>query len=174
MKLTNPEKLIINMLAKLHENAGIEVDTAKFIQEAIYMDQTWALSWQLSGIVGDDTGEPPAHVRPIMDIFDMWSFIEASIKKLDPVELADVRSKVGGAMQFIGYDGNNETELMATASFIVNDMGRFSEFAGRDMNSHMPTFGRYMSMYEVFEPMRSSLGYDSFLSKANLIELLSI
>ena len=77
-------------------------------------------------------------------------------------------------MQFIGYDGNNETELMATASFIVNDMGRFSEFAGRDMNSHMPTFGRYMSMYEVFEPMRSSLGYDSFLSKANLIELLSI
>ncbi|MFG6083671.1 YfbU family protein [Paracoccus litorisediminis] len=38
--------------------------------------------------------------------------------------------------QFAGFDGNNETLHMSAARFMVEKLGRFDRFAGRDFNSH--------------------------------------
>ena len=54
MKPTNSEKLILVMLSEIHEKLCIKngVNT-KLVTNAIYSQNTWALSWDLPGIVGD-------------------------------------------------------------------------------------------------------------------------
>jgi uncharacterized protein YfbU (UPF0304 family) len=59
--------------------------------------------------------------------------------------------------QFRGFDGNNESEYMSVASFLINDLERFEEFKGRSMNSHMPSIETYRRMLSAFEPMRRNL-----------------
>ena len=58
---------------------------------------------------------------------------------------------------FLGFDGNNETEHMGIAMFLVRDMDRFSSFKGRDLNSHMPLLDAYRRMLQTFLPIRSTL-----------------
>ncbi len=52
-------------------------------------------------------------------------------------------------------------------------MGRFADFKGRDLNSHVPSVDRYRRMVQVFEPMRVGLGGGSLLGAGQIIELLN-
>jgi uncharacterized protein YfbU (UPF0304 family) len=59
--------------------------------------------------------------------------------------------------KFIGFDGNNEGEYLGIARFLINKMGRFESFKGRDLNSHSPKVANYRHMIDLFEPMRAGL-----------------
>lgn len=176
MKLTNPEKLILVLLAAIHEKLGIEngVDT-KLLTSAIYSNNTWALSWELQGIVGDSPDPTPDEVREVMDILDMWSFIEeayATFGSLEEKKIETEADPFGTHVQFSGFDGNHETEHMSIARFLVEDMGRFPRFKGRDFNSHYPSIETYRRMFAVFEPIRKTLvGHG--LTADQVIELLN-
>jgi uncharacterized protein YfbU (UPF0304 family) len=75
-------------------------------------------------------------------------------------------------VKFIGFDGNNESELMGIARFLIDDMERFTSFKGRELNSHMPTRSMYRRMLSVFEPIRKTLvGVE--LSADQLITILN-
>jgi hypothetical protein len=71
MKFTNADKLIVTMLADLHEKLGIDEVRTKLIKQAIYSNNTWALSWELTGIVGDSPEQTPPEVSLVVDILDM-------------------------------------------------------------------------------------------------------
>ena len=161
MKLTNPEKLILTMLAEIHEKLGIKDGTnTKLLASAIYTNNTWALSWKMPGIVGDSPDPTPPEVSEVTNILDMWSIIEEAYEKFGPTEKARVKTEAepfGGHVHFSGFDGNNESELMSIARFFVDDMGKFSRFKGRDLNSHHPSLATYRRMLGVFEPVRSTL-----------------
>lgn len=174
MKLTNPEKLILSMLASLHERLEIEPETAKLISDAIHSDNTWALSWQLPGIVGDNSDPNPPAVQEVVNYLDMWGFIEDGVAALSPDARAALDAAALGAKGFPGFDGNNESEHFSIARFLVGPMRRFARFAGRDLNSHHPTLHRYAAMYAVFEPIRSRLGLGRPLTRAELTEILSV
>ena len=73
--------------------------------------------------------------------------------------------------KFIGFDGNNEGELMGIATFTVQDMKRFSDFKGRDLNSHSPMATRYGRMAKALELMHKTLMHRSLCVK-QIIELL--
>lgn len=173
MQLTNPEKLIISMLAELHEKAGIEVEQAQLIKRAIYSNNTWALSWELQGIVGDDREETPPLVSDVVNILDMWSFLEEAMAALPEKDAQEVRDAVGRTTEFIGFDGNNESEAFSTAVFLIGPMKRFESYVGRDMNSHIPTLDRYRAMYQVFKDLRPNLGYRRTLSREQLIQVMN-
>ena len=49
MKLTNPEKLILIMLSEIYKKLDIQdgIDP-KFVESAIYSDNTWGFEWKYS------------------------------------------------------------------------------------------------------------------------------
>lgn len=161
MKLTNPEKLILIMLSEIHEKLGIQNGVStKLLTSAIYSNQTWGLSWEMPGIVGGSSEPTPPDVKAVSDVLDMWSFMEEAYEAFDAPTKAQIKTDAdpfGTQVKFSGFDGNNEPELMSIARFLVEDMGRFSRFKGRDMNSHHPSIATYRRMLAVFEPIRSTL-----------------
>ncbi|HDL7690456.1 TPA: YfbU family protein [Yersinia enterocolitica] len=163
MKLTNPEKLTLVMLSEIYEKLGINggdnIDP-NFIKEAIYSDNTWGLDWKYSGIFYDKTDPNPPEVTEVVDILDMWSFIEESYEQLSADEKNELVAKAdpfGKHVKFSGFDGNNETKHLSIADFLINELDRFSRFEGRDLNSHAPSLATYDRMYKVFEPIRNTL-----------------
>ena len=76
----------------------------------------------------------------------------------------------GAPYEFHGFDGNNESEHLGVAHFLIEEMGRFTRFKKRDLNSHMPVVVAYNRMFEVFRPIRTTL-IGRKLSEAELKEI---
>jgi uncharacterized protein YfbU (UPF0304 family) len=174
MKLTDGEKLIVLMLSELYEKLEIKGEIEPdFIKSAIFSDQLWGLKWKYSGIPFEES-EDPEIVREVVDILDMWSFIEQAYSQLNEEQKAKLEADVpffGKDPKFIGFDGNNETEYMGTAMFLVNELERFQEFSGRSFNCHSPSIDGHHRMLIVFEPIRKTLSSEP-LSLEQLTEIL--
>ncbi|WP_175908033.1 YfbU family protein [Burkholderia sp. BCC1640] len=173
MKMTNAEKLMTFMLAEILEGLKTkgEIDP-KFVKEAIFHDHLWGLEWKYQGIFGDSVEPTPEPVKFVIDVLDMWSFIERGYKGLSAGDKARVDAEVPyGISSFEGFDGNNETEYMSIARFFVEELDRFTEFKGREFNSHMPSIARYRAMLAVFEPIRKNLREPRHLNADELIKI---
>ena len=163
MKLTSAEKLIIAMLADLHEKVGISNFDTKLIKNAIYTENTWALTWSLNGIINDTSEEidtTPPEVSLVVDILDMWSFIEETYENFNQTQKDELKERThpfGILVKFLGFDGNNESEYMSIANMLIKSMNRFTEFNDRSLNSHRPIISNYQRMLEKFLLIRPSL-----------------
>lgn len=168
-KLSNPEKLMTWMLARVLRNQISERNDKKdneydlkdieLIEQAIYGGHFWALDWEMTGILHNHVDDR-RKVSAVVDIMDMWTFIEQAYKRFDASErqrLVDAVGPWAKDPQFLGFDGNNEGEYYGIAQFLVEKMDRFQGFKGRSMNSHTPTVSRYGEMARMFEDMRSNL-----------------
>jgi uncharacterized protein YfbU (UPF0304 family) len=163
VKLTNPEKLMLVMLAEIHDTVKVKdgIDT-KLLKEAIYSNNTWALSWEMSGLLdgGQKEANPP-EVDEVVDILDMWQFIEEAHEALGPKDRKKVETEAapfGKRVRFSGFDGNHDSRLWSIASFLVDDMEKFSRFKGRDLNSHgSPPLDAYRRMLAIWDPIRATL-----------------
>lgn len=168
-RLTNSEKLMTWLLAEILKNqltvrkerssTKHDMETVDLIQQAIFRGHFWALPWELPGILHDHVDNPKA-VRAVVDILDMWSFIERAHAIFDKKTKKRIEDEVGPRgknPQFLGFDGNNESEYMGIAQFLVENLGRFESFKGRDFNSHLPTVSRYREMAYKFDSIRPSL-----------------
>lgn len=174
MELSNGEKLILVMLSEIYEHLKIkgEIDP-KFVRETIFREQTWSLTWKYPGIIGSGESKTPLVVKEVLDILEMWEMLEISYKRLKPADRARVEAEAkpfGRDVHFRGFDGNNETEYMGAADFLVNDLERFSTFKGRDLNSHAPSLDTYRRMLAVFQPLRNSHDFDTL----NVEQIISI
>lgn len=160
--LSDGEKLIAMMLSELIKKQGVEVDTnVDLVQKVILGGHYWALGWEMPGIFHGHA-DKQSRVRFVVDVLDMWSFIEEAFEALGKGErerLAKEEGPFGKHVQFPGFDGNNEAEHLSIARFLVEDLKRFSRFreGHRDLNSHHPTLDSYGRMLGVFEPMRTTL-----------------
>ena len=76
----------------------------------------------------------------VWDVLDMYAGIYASYSRIDNTRISFE------SIKFRGFDGNNETMLMAYCGFIVNELGRYPEFKGGDFNSHAPSVLKYSEM----------------------------
>ena len=176
LRLTDGDKLNFMMLRDIAkhlkiEDMGTDVD---FLSETIYGGHYWAPIWEMQGLFHKHV-DRPEDVTLVVDTLDMWDFIEGSIEKLRPEEIERLKAANHGYLpKFSGFDGNNESTLMSIARFMVEKMGRFSRFAGRDLNSHSPGAARYRRMTERFEPMRINLGFGRSLDVNQITELLEI
>jgi uncharacterized protein YfbU (UPF0304 family) len=154
------ERLIMMMLNDLFKALKVkgEVDP-EFIMSAIYGGHYWALDWQYQGLLHNERDDK-ADVSEVVDILDMWSFIESSYKKLGKIGQMKVKSskhRFSQHVTFIGFDGNNETGHLRIARFLMEKMDRFTSFSGRELNSHCETLPSYRRMLQVFNPMRPTL-----------------
>lgn len=160
MKLSDGEKLIILMLTEIYGKLQVHGETdPDFLRSAIFNDHLWGIRWKYSGIPFEPADDPPV-VREVVDILDMWAFIEHAYSKLDEEQkLALTRNAApfGENPRFYGFDGNNETEHMSVAMFLVNQLDRFQEFKGRSFNCHHPSLENHRRMLAIFEPLRGTL-----------------
>lgn len=174
MKITDGEKLILLMLSELYDKLGVRGEIEPdFIRSAIFSDNLWSIPWKYSGIPFEEQ-ETPDVVKEVLDILDMWSFIEHSYTELSEEDKANLEVQAapfGRNPKFLGFDGNNESSYMGVASFIVNDLDRFVDFKGRDFNSHCLSLESYRRMLPVFEKKRRDLDFN-LLSVSDLASIL--
>jgi hypothetical protein len=175
MKLSNGERLILIMVSEIYEKLDIkgEINPA-LVRDAIYGDKLWALGWEYDGLLKDEEPQPPA-LTEVLDILDMWRLIEPAYATFSPTDKAAVTASGvphGDDPKFRGFDGNNESEHMSIADFLIHKLNRYSEFDKRYLNSHSHTLHSYRAMLRVFKRLRPTLD-EHELTPAQLIEILA-
>jgi uncharacterized protein YfbU (UPF0304 family) len=161
VRLSAGDKIIMMMVGDLARHLKVrdaEVDP-DFITEVVTGGHSWALRWRYSGAL--QTPEvPKLVVDQVVDVLDMWTLLEASHSRLSRQDKQRVHEKApdfGSPLQFPGFDGNDEADHMAVAQFLIEQLKRFTNFEGREMNSHRETISGYMRMLGAFEPLRKNL-----------------
>lgn len=174
VEFSDGEKMIVLMLCDLMKQLNVKGDTnPDFLQSVIFGGHYWGLKWD-TGVFHGHVDKPEV-VRDVTNFLDMWSFIGFGYAKLAKKEKERIEKEAppfGKHVVFRGFDGNYEGEHLSVARFMINDMDRFSNFKGQELNSHAPTVAAYRRMYRLFEPMRASLGEGNELNASQIIELL--
>lgn len=174
IRISDSEKLILSMLCGLYKHLkvdnGIDPD---FVEEVIFGGHYWGLEWKYSGLFHGHEDDYPT-VYEVVNILDMWYFIESGYDHLSTKERERFEKETptfGEAVKFDGFSGNEESEEMGIAYFLVNKLDRFTSFKGRDFNAHFPTIDGYRRMLAVYEPMRVALRQGE-LNSGQIINLL--
>jgi uncharacterized protein YfbU (UPF0304 family) len=169
------EKMLILMMGDLYRQLQIKGAEMQpdFLADVIYGGHYWAPKWEMNGVFHGHTDDPE-ELKHVVNVLDMWSFMEEAYEVLTPDEKALIVQEVGSwatDVKFAGFDGNEEGAQMQIARFLVEKMNRFTRFKERTLNSHTSTFKRYADMYRLFEPIRPTL-VGKRLSVQQLIDLL--
>ena len=179
MKLSNAEKLILMMLCDVHQHLEVDPDSginAGFVKEAILSDNAWGIDWEYSMLFHDSSEPTPPKVTEVVNYLDMWRFIELAFRRMKAPDKERLRNELGvfgEDPRFRGFDGNNESEYMSIATFLIEEMNRFQELRDHQMNSHMPMVGTYRRMWSLFEQMRRRIVHTGAeLTADDLIVLL--
>lgn len=174
LEISNVEKLMLYLLCDIHEKveADRELDP-KLIRRALLYGHTWGLEMEYGNFfptVGDNRDIK----SEVVDMLDMFNFVEAAVERLTEEERQRLTDAVGhlDLARFTGFDGNHELEHASVMSFMVEDMGRFSRFKDRaHLNSHSERLTRYRRMVAAFEPIRPRLAGRE-LSVSELSEII--
>jgi uncharacterized protein len=170
------EKLILLMLADLHEHLKIKSETdTKLLREAIHSGNVWGLGLSMPGVFhGEET--PDSVVSETTHVLAMWDRLEQSYKSLSQSDKDSLATQVklpSSGVVFPGFDGNDEFHHLSAADFLINHLDRFSRFKDRkDLNAHMPTLEGYRRMLTVFEPIMEDVTNQDF-SAAQIVKVLA-
>lgn len=161
VSFSDGEKLLMLMMRDLYKGMKLKGGETNFdfVADVIYGGHYWAPTWEMTGLFHSHI-DKPEEVTLVVDTLDMWSFMEGAYAKLSAEDKKLLASSVphrGEHVQFAGFDGNNESTYLGIAQFLIHKMDRFTEFKGRELNSHAPSVGRYRRMLAVFLPMRAAL-----------------
>lgn len=92
---------------------------------------------------------PQDYCEFVFDVLDMHRDLMTSFEQLKDKESIDPSQ-----VNFRGFDGNNESELMGFLTFLKGQ-GRWSETLEKcPLNSHFPTVDRYQAMLRNWKPIR--------------------
>lgn len=160
VKINHGERLVLMMLRDMSKTLKVkgEIDP-DFVAEAIWGGHYWGLEWQYPGLFHGHE-DSRVNVSEVVDILEMWSFLEEAYSKLSTAEKDRFQKEagaVGKKVRFRGFDGNNESEQLRIARFLIEKMERFTSFKGRDLNSHWPATATYRRMLSIFAPIRTTL-----------------
>jgi uncharacterized protein YfbU (UPF0304 family) len=149
MQLSDGERLITIMLAEVMQSLKLSnsVDP-KLISTLASNGDDWAIERHYQGIFGC-IGPSPSEVKETTDILWMWGIIEHSLTLLTGAQATTAQS--WHWTSFSGFDGNHDRHY-GIAHTMINELGEFSNFKTRALNSHSQTnLPRYLSMYQTFD-----------------------
>ena len=174
VRLSGGEKLILMLLHNLTDARNRNGDAdAKFVLDTISEGHYWALEWKYPGLF-EAQPDSPQVVEEVVEVLEMWRQIEWGLANLCDEDKRRIESEaepIAKHMAFRGFDGNNEAAHLSIAHFLVEKLGRFEEFKGRDLNSHMPSINAYRRMLGTFAPMQRTL-VGGRLGASQIIEIL--
>lgn len=143
MELSKKERLsFVNQLRILEalypDDAGYYANQRKALEDGYALHYDWMFEH-----LSDELSEEQC--REVIDILEMFSEIAWGLQKLGE----DDELKKHHLAEFPGFDGNNETQLMAYARYFVVDLNRFEILKKSDypyFNSHCPMLDTYRAM----------------------------
>jgi uncharacterized protein YfbU (UPF0304 family) len=159
LNFTSEQRFILAVLCDLYRKPDERQLDPAIIMDAIVGGHDWALEWKYGAYLPEEVDSEEA-VNFVADVLDMWRFLEDGYTLLSEDEKKSVKDAVpylGDGPKFIGFDGNNETNYHSIALTMVDTLGRFEKFKGRDLNSHMPKIARYAQMLEKWKVIRPNL-----------------
>jgi len=170
-------KLGLLMQADLYEKLGLEngvLDTG-LLKTAIASGNLWALRHSVRGFCCDE--KDPEVAQQTREIMGMWQHIENSYKRLSQEDQARVSAealRLGRKPEFAGFAGNDEAEHLSVALFLINELGFYGDFKGRDLNCHCPSVAmKHLPMLIAYRPICRSLALGEPLSADQLVEVLT-
>nr|WP_024309709.1 YfbU family protein [Pseudomonas sp. P818] len=176
MKPTPVEKLMLTMLCDIHASLGIKnsVDP-ELVSRTIDDNALWVLDWKYPRLSLD--AELPEDVHFVLDVLEMHFFLSESYQHLSEGDRERVIASYPNAekgVKYQGFDGNHESHLIQIASYLIDDLERFSHpFAGLgSLNSHCPMVEVYQRMLGAFLPLKSDLGSEGLLDADQIIAVL--
>lgn len=144
MELSKKDRLLlINQYRIL---ASLEKDEASHYNELIQiLENGYSIFYSMIDTMIDE-GMSEEKSKFVLDILDLYRAIE-DVKRKSQSDVIENHPY----SYFMGFDGNNETELMAFSRFLVQVQGKFREQEkylrkNDNMNSHMPMFKKYSRM----------------------------
>jgi uncharacterized protein YfbU (UPF0304 family) len=159
--LTKSERLILlnqyEILIKLDPERAEEYGNFQTIVMSGYRPLYGEL-----GIIGDEIEETV--YREVVDILDMFRFLKSSYENLadkDGIRQQDV--------EFKGFDGNGSQGHYGLVCFMIQDLGRWSEFRKYELNSHSEVLPEYRDMLARFVRVPDKFN----LSKKQILEITS-
>ncbi|WEJ22976.1 YfbU family protein [Pseudomonas sp. SD17-1] len=158
MQPTATERLIVEMLCEVYKKLEItDSYDPDIVARAMGSQDYWVLDWKYD--VRDGDSETPPHVTAVVDTLDMYQFLQEAYEAFDDEQRQSVEAVgIGRTLEFPGYDGNNETDYLRAARYLVRDLDRFTRLQGSaDTNSHAPLAPMYARMVEVFLPIRRNV-----------------
>ncbi|ALU60275.1 YfbU family protein [Pseudomonas syringae] len=176
MDFSNEQRLIVTLLTEIHAKLGIEDGLdPNFVQEMVSSGHTWALNWKYPGLFSGPV-ETPHNVKRVADVLDMWDVIERTVSSLSPAEKSEVERLTSPAhvssARFSGYSGNTEDEY-SIVHVLVERLGKWSSFSGRDFDAHMPMVDVYDRMLDAYQIVNPISAYSPTLSVESLVEVLN-
>lgn len=81
--------------------------------------------------------------KETFDILQMFSDLEYAYEKS-----FNSNSEYEYSAKFRGFDGNEEAEHYCYCKHLINNEDRYTEFKGRELNSHCPVINRYRRMLD--------------------------
>jgi uncharacterized protein YfbU (UPF0304 family) len=151
------ERLMLWMLSEvLKGQFGEGTDERiKLIQDVLFGGHFWALGLKMPALIHSNI-DSKADLKFVQDTLEMWNIIELSIESLNESDKNNI-SNYKKAYRFCGFDGNKEYKFLAIANFLIDNMGYYNTFRGRDLNSHIEKLEKYKNMLFIFSQKRSKL-----------------
>jgi len=138
MELTKIERLILfnqyRILGKLDPDDARASDEACKILESGYTLEYETLASHI------DTEVSEEQCREVRDVLDMYRALKIAYRDLPAGTLT------AGDATFLGFDGNEETEQFAYATFLIEMQDKWGESKQDPRNSHWPVLSRYRTM----------------------------
>lgn len=162
VEFSDGEKMLMLMMGDLYKKLGIGEEgeiNPHFLAKVIYGGHYWAPQWEMNRFFHNHA-DSQEDVKHVVNVLDMWTFIEEGYEVLSSEQKALIVQEVGPwakDVEFRGFDGNEGVTQMRIASFLVAELNRFRRFKGRSLNSHSSTFHEYTAMYRQFELIRPTL-----------------
>lgn len=161
VRFTDGEKVLLLMMRDLYKHLDLsqgEIDP-EFLAQVIWGGHYWAAEWELSGVFHGHVDERQ-HLEFVLDVLTMWDYMERGYDRLSKkgkTTLEKNAAPLGRNVRFPGFDGNHESTYLGITGFLIKKLNRFSRFAGRHLNSHMPTLEAYKRMLTVFKGIERRL-----------------
>ncbi|WP_162515679.1 YfbU family protein [Aeromonas sobria] len=172
MNFTPEQRLIVGMLCDIHQKLEIRNSfDPELITDAIQSGNEWAIDLQYGEYLGSEITDPRFNF--ICSLLAMCETIENSYASFSPDAQEAVKAGTifDASNAFIGFDGNNESEYMSAARFLVNKTGRFADFEGRKFNSHAPSIDGYKRMLVAFDRVHEAFTHR--LTVEQIIEIMN-
>jgi uncharacterized protein YfbU (UPF0304 family) len=169
MKLSDGERLILAMLCDLHKALNVKGGAAniELVRTLIADGPQSELGFARHT---DRNGDPAQEVG---EILEMWSAIERGYKRLSMEEREQVEVEagpLGRGVRFSGFDDDTESKHCDIAHALIEELGRFDRFQGRNLSAPMPTLDGYRRMLRLF----ASMGPVSADARLNVRQIIAL
>lgn len=156
MELSDGEKLILTMLCDLQSQLKIRGRVNhKLVSAAVISGNTWGIKQEYPEIFAAKTVKETV-TTDVSNIMDMWAYIELTYQQLGPHQRDMIEREAhpyGTNVFFGGFDPDAEVEHWATCNFLVNHMGRYDVFRGRDLDNPTRSLEMQRHMYLMYRKL---------------------